>query len=187
MRHATTSVLFLGLLLCVVDGRADATNPPPAKPLKGYSGYELKPVELDAKDAKDEGRVQAADRVNENLQAELNPILAKWGATPGAADAPKLLIVPRIDEIKKVGGATRFFVGAMAGSSHVTMHVRFVEQPGDTVIAEPMFYQQAAAMSGAYTVGAQDNDMLRRIATLIADYLNANYEAAVGGPTGRQK
>ena len=84
-----------------------------------------------------------------------------------------------------MGGATRFFAGAMAGDSHVTMHVRFVEQPGDVVVAEPEFYQHAAAMSGAWTMGAQDNDMLRRITKLVVDYMNANSEKPVGGRTGR--
>ena len=44
-----------------------------------------------------------------------------------------------------------------------------------------------AAMSGAWTVGGQDNDMLQRIVTVATAYLTANYPAAVGGPTGRER
>ena len=58
-----------------------------------------------------------------------------------------------------------------------------IQESGDT-IAYPEFYQRAAAMGGAYTVGVTDNLMLVRIANLLVEYLKSNYETAVGGPTG---
>lgn len=42
----------------------------------------------------------------------------------------------------------------------------------------------AAAMSGAWTFGGQDKDMLHRIVALANLYLQSNYQEAVGGATG---
>jgi hypothetical protein len=39
-------------------------------------------------------------------------------------------------------------------------------------------------MSGAWTFGGQDKDMLHRIVALANHFLRTNYESAVGGPTG---
>ncbi len=54
------------------------------------------------------------------------------------------------------------------------------------MIAEPIFYARAAAMSGAYSLGGADNAMLVRIANRLSDYLLANYGQAVGGVTGAE-
>ena len=37
----------------------------------------------------------------------------------------------------------------------------------------------------AGALGGQDNDMLQRVVTLATNYMSANYDAPVGGPTGR--
>ena len=39
-------------------------------------------------------------------------------------------------------------------------------------------------MSGAWTIGGQDKDMLHRIVTLMNHYLDTNHKEAVGGATG---
>jgi hypothetical protein len=179
--------LVVGLLGVPAVALAQLTNPPPAKALSGYGSFELLPVELDRAEAAQKGKDKAASKIQEQVEALVAPVVAEWNKKPPPDGAPRLVIAPRIDVIKKVGGASRFWVGAMAGDSYVTMHVRLTEQPGDVAIADAMFYQRASAMSGAWTVGAQDNDMLRRVAQLIADYLRANYDSAVGGPTGQPK
>jgi len=178
------SILVVSLLIGAV-AQAETTNPPPTKALSAYGSIELKPIVLDKADAGDKGRVAVIEKVQAYFDAQVAPIVASWNTKPHSEGDVRLVIEPRVDTIRKVGGATRFFAGALAGDSHVTMHVRFVEEPGDVVIAEPEFFQRAAAMSGAWTVGAQDNDMLRRITTLVVDYLNANYDRPIGGRTGR--
>jgi hypothetical protein len=64
------------------------------------------------------------------------------------------------------------------------MRIRYVDKVSGKLPAEPEFFQRAAAWSGAFTVGGQDNAMLPRIVTLVADYPNRNYREAVGGPSG---
>jgi len=64
------------------------------------------------------------------------------------------------------------------------MKFKIVEQPSGTQLAEPVFYQRASAMSGTWTFGAQDKDMMHRIVVLADQYLQSNYKEAVGGATG---
>lgn len=185
MKRTTAWLSAVALSMAATAG-AETMNPPPAKPFSTYNGFELRPLQLDASDAAQRGKDNAAAKVQDNFDAIVQPVVAEWNARrPAVEGTPHLVIEPRIDNIKKVGGATRFFAGGFAGDSHVTMHLRIVEQPGGAVIAEPEFYQRAAAISGAWTMGAQDNDMLRRIAQVAADYLKANFDAATGGRTGR--
>lgn len=67
------------------------------------------------------------------------------------------------------------------------MTVKLVDDQTKTVIAEPQFYQRASAMGGAWSIGATDNDMLKRIAVVCQEYLERNYNQAVGGPTGLEQ
>ena len=41
-------------------------------------------------------------------------------------------------------------------------------------------------MAGAWTFGAADKNMLERAASLVADYLQSNFDKPVGGPTGKE-
>jgi hypothetical protein len=52
------------------------------------------------------------------------------------------------------------------------------------VIATPEFFQRTAAFSGGFSMGAMDNVMLTRVASLASGYIVNNYDKAVGGPTG---
>lgn len=161
-------------------------NPPPSAPFNGYGSYELKPLVMGAPYAGQAPNEKAAARIREHLAAQVAPIVTAWTSAGTAAGKPGTLeIEPVVEQIKFIGGSTRFWVGAMAGSSYVVLRLKIREKDTGTVLAEPEFFQRAAAMSGAWTVGGQDNDMLQRIVTVATAYLTANYPAAVGGPTGR--
>ncbi len=111
-------------------------------------------------------------------------MLKDWNEAKSTRDPPRrLLIEPRVEKIKFIGGGARFWAGALAGKSALLMRVRLSDADSGVLIAEPEFYQHAAAMAGAWTVGGADNAMLARTTTLIADYLKANHPSAVGGPT----
>lgn len=72
----------------------------------------------------------------------------------------------------------------MAGDGFIKVKLVVTEQPSGKVVAEPEFYRRASAMAGAWTMGAHDNAMLEKMASLVASYLAANYTEAVGGETG---
>ncbi len=85
-----------------------------------------------------------------------------------------LLIKPRIKEIKFIGGAARFWVGSMAGSSAVLMDVLYLDKESGETVAHAEFYDMASAFAGSYNMGATDNMMLKNIATQIINYTSAN-------------
>jgi hypothetical protein len=159
-------------------------NPAPANKLQGYAGYELKPLTLAPDMAGKKNVDKVVAKIEENLQQSVGPIVKQWNESAVASAKQKLVIEPAIESIHKPSGANRFFAGAMAGSSHVVMKVKITEQPSGKVIGEPEFYRRANGFVGAWTFGAHDNEMLQRIAGLLANYLSANYTEAVGGDTG---
>jgi hypothetical protein len=160
-------------------------NPPPANKLQGYAGYELKPTSLADDQASRKNVDKVVAKVDENLRNNVAPIIAEWNAAAASATSKeKIVIAPHIVGVKKSSGATRFFAGALSGNSYIVMRVKITEQSSGKLIAEPEFYRRANAMAGAWTFGAHDNAMLQKIASLLANYLTANYTAAAGGETG---
>jgi hypothetical protein len=168
-----------------VPGSVGAKNPPPAKMLKGYSGYELKPVALADEAAGKKNVDKVVAKVDENVKASCSAIIAEWNAAAGSSGSKEMLVIePQIASVHKSSGATRFFAGAFSGDSYIILKVRIREQSSGKVLADPEFYRRANAMAGAWTFGAHDNAMLQKIASLLANYLTSNYTAAVGGETG---
>lgn len=159
-------------------------NPAPASSFSSYSQIELDPVQFDPGLPSGSANQAALQKIQENVNAEIGSTLEQWNSSPSATSNGRLVIEPVITEMKFVGGATRVFAGALAGSSAVVMKVRIYDSESGDTIAEPEFYQRAAAMGGAYTVGVTDNLMLVRIANLLVEYLKSNYENAIGGRTG---
>ena len=110
-------------------------------------------------------------------------MLAQWNAKPAGANAKTLKIEPTIRHIRFISGGARFWGGAFAGGSAVLMTVKLTDAGTGQLIAEPEFYQHASKMAGAWSFGATDKAMLVRISSMVADYLQKNYSAAVGGST----
>lgn len=173
------------MLLAGAIAVAEPQNPPPANPLAGYDKYEILPIAMGPPYAGDAGKEKAKDKIQEHVNAEIGPVIDRWNAdAAGGARGQSLLIEPRVEKLKVVSGGARFWAGALAGDSYVVLKLRISEQPSGTLVGEPEFYQRAAAMSGAWTFGGQDKDMMHRIALITKEYLVANYQEAVGGATG---
>ncbi len=182
MKKLSLAILVLAASTAAI---AEPQNPPPANALAGYDSYELAPIAKGPPYAGDEGKEKAKAKIQQHMLAESSPIIEQWNkAAAGGTRGQTLLIEPRIEKLKVVSGGARFWAGAFAGDSYVVMKFRIVEQPSGKLLAEPEFYQRAAAMSGAWTFGGQDKDMLSRIVALANHYLETNYKDAVGGPTG---
>lgn len=158
-------------------------NPPPLEAFSAYDQFELKPVELSSAYADHSANQKAAAKIQEYVDTRVKPVIAEWNQK-NPAGSKTLLIEPRIEHIKFIGIGARIWVGPLAGSSAVVMKVKYSDKTSGRVIAEPEFYQRAAAMSGAMTFGGQDNAMLARITTLIAEYNARNYTQRVGGENG---
>lgn len=173
------AILTAVLSGCVTSIHPTVTsNPPPNRAFNEFGAFELRPV------AKDEGveEPKAMLRIQEYFDAKISSLVQQWQRENGGT----LVIEPRVHELKFVSGTNRVFAGSLAGSSAVRMTLRLTDKETNKVIAEPEFYQRAAAMGGAYSFGSTDNNMLERVCTVAEEYLKRNYDRAVGGPTGLQ-
>jgi hypothetical protein len=173
---------------CVTRITTDITqNPPPEEKFSGFTRFELAKIELVPPYAGQEANERALVKIQENVSLKADPLVKGWiEAGASSAIARTLVITPVVTEIKFIGGGTRFWVGAMAGSSAVILKVTITEKETGKIVATPMFYARAAAMGGAWTFGSTDNLMLVRVAGRFTDYLSANYASAVGGRTGAE-
>lgn len=181
----STLLAIVALAVAALPAHAAPQNPPPARKLAGFASYEVKPMAIDPalEDKKNADKVVA--KVQEYMNQNVAPIVAKWNAeaTSAGGATGKLVIEPRITALHKPSGATRFFAGALAGDGKIVVMVKIHDETG-AVVAEPEFYRRANGIAGAWTMGGHDNAMLGKVVGLIADYLNANYSEAVGGATG---
>ena len=186
LRRHLIQATALAALFTSAAAAAPVMNPPPASAFSGYKSYELRPLQVPEDLQSSETGRKAAAKIQEHLQAILAPVLALWSQSASAAGNDQTLVFePRILTLRFIGGAKRFWAGALAGDSRVLLGVRIVEQPSGRVLGEPQFYQQGAAMAGAWSFGAHDNTMLSRVVDLATSYSKANYDSAVGGPTGQ--
>jgi hypothetical protein len=95
-------------------------------------------------------------------------------AFPPAAGDRVLAVEPTIEEIRFIGGAARFWVGAAPGSSHVRLRIEFKDKATGQAVASPEFYRQSDAAGGAWTVGASDNVMLDHVVGDAIRYVERN-------------
>lgn len=162
-------------------------NPPPSEKFASFNRFEIHPITMGAPYAGQDANERATRKIQENLDLRASPLLQRWSeAADSTQPARTLVIQPRIEEIKFISGGSRFWAGAWAGSSAVILRASFMEKETKRIIAAPEFYARAAAMGGAWSFGGTDNAMLVRIANRLSDYLEGNYAAAVGGPTGAE-
>lgn len=162
----------------------ETVNPPPIAAWSTFSSFELKPINMTEACTKQSGGDVALNEIQTRLDTNLGALIKNWNAQKKSTASQKLIIEPICVDIKLIGTAKRIFTGPLSGSSAVVMRVRYTDAASGKIIAEPVFYQRAAALGAAYSFGATDRNMLTRITTLIVDYTSGNYQQAVGGPTG---
>lgn len=163
----------------------DTHNPVPVCKLCNFDKYELMDITIAPEYADHKANIKATKKIQEVLNSRLENTMNAWNQSEAPASRGTLVIEPNIAQIKFIGGNARFWLGALAGSSAVSMNVVYKEKETGEIIANPKFYQSANAWGGAWSVGGADNAMLNRVANLIADYTIANYTSAIGGKTGK--
>ncbi|MDF9828437.1 outer membrane murein-binding lipoprotein Lpp [Ereboglobus sp. PH5-10] len=178
------SVMFLSGCATQIRPTA-AQNPAPTEAFSQFNRFEMASVMLAPAYADNDTNKKALRKIQEHTTSLSTPILNSWNHAGSQQPVARTLsITPVITEIKFVGGAARFWAGAMAGSSAVIMRVTFTEKETGNVVATPEFYAVGNAMAGAWSIGGADNQMLSIIAGRMTDYMGKNYAEAVGGPTG---
>ncbi|MDR1709831.1 MAG: hypothetical protein LBS70_08955 [Candidatus Accumulibacter sp.] len=158
-------------------------NPPPAEAFSAFGRFELKPVALAREFSAHAANQAAAAKIQTYFDERVKPAVDEWNAR-GAPGGRTLTIEPVIEQIRFIRTAARIFSGPFAGSSAVVMKVKYTDAASGKIVAQPEFYQHASAGAATMTYGGQDQAMLARIVTLVAEYNARNYDAPVGGPTG---
>lgn len=126
---------------------------------------------------------KAARKINEGLLRHVSNYLSgarsvtlsEFKAISFAEDLAQkdtLIIKPYIKQIKFIGGAARFWAGAMAGSSVVIMDTAFIDAASGEQIGLFGSYRKAGSYSDAF--GVQSNVMLDQVAEDVGVYISAN-------------
>lgn len=151
-----------------------ARLPAPSTALSAYGKFELKPIVMSDAVQREAGKVQAAQQLDATVRARVEPLLAEWAAN--GRGGKTLVIQPRVESIRIIGGANRFFAGALAGDSHIDMDLELKDAATGTVIAKPRVSRSSNAMAGGWSVGATDRNLPNYMAEMWRQYLSDSYK-----------
>jgi len=157
-------------------GRSESARlTPPTKRFPSYARYELKPMVLTDAVEKEEAKVKAAGNLETVLRAKLQPLLDSWQSSPAGGRSGTLVIEPQLISLKIVSGGARFWAGAFAGDSSIDMELSMTDKSNGQRIANPRVTRHADAMTGGWSVGKSDKNLLDYIASIAYYYMKENY------------
>jgi hypothetical protein len=124
--------------------------------------------------------IKAVNKIDEILQQRIGGVLDnvefktrdELAAMKLSPNSDVLVIKPYVKQIKFIGGAARFWAGAMAGSSVVIMDVSFERGQGGKYMSNPGFIRKAGAYTDAF--GVASNRMLEDVAQDAINYISYN-------------
>ena len=124
---------------------------------------------------RDEAKVSAAGELDAIVRAKLQPLLSTWRAASGSERSGTLVIEPQLESLTIVSGGARFWIGGFAGDSSIDMDLLFTEQSNGQQIAKPRITRSADAMTGGWSVGKSDQNLLDYIASIAYFYMADNF------------
>ena len=148
---------------------------PPSKKLSTFADYQLKPMVLSPAVQAEEGKVEAAAKLEGDLKATIQPLLDNWKAAPASDRSGTLLIEPQLASLKIVSGGTRFWAGAFAGESSIDLDLVLTDAASGESIAKVRITQSADAMTGAWSIGQSDENLFKYISSTARQYLEDSY------------
>jgi hypothetical protein len=161
--------------LDLVGKRESARLAPPAKRFSSYTNYELRPMVLGAAVRNEPEKVQAAGNLENTLKAKLQPLLDQWKADASSGRSGTLVIEPQLASLRIVSGGARFWAGAFAGDSSIDMDLAIIDLATGQQVAKPRITRHADAMTGGWSIGQSDQNLLDYIASIAYQYMAANY------------
>ena len=157
-------------------GKGEAARmAPPVKRLSGYANYELKPMVLSAAVSSEPGKVAAAKDLENVLRTKLQPLLEQWKSSPSSNRSGTLFIEPQLATLRIVSGGARFWAGPFVGDSSIDMDLAMTEQGTGQQVAKPRITRSADAMTGGWSIGKSDQNLLDYIASIAYEYMAVNY------------
>ncbi len=173
------AVFATGCATQIVETPSKVTKSP--VPFSEYDRVVLVRSKINGKYADHSANIKAVNKIDEHLASKLSALFNKIEVVDtsqlsardmNSASEKVLVIKPLIKQIKFIGGAARFWVGAMAGSSAVIMDVEYWDAGAEKVLSNPGFQQTASAFSGPF--GVADNKMLEEVANDVVTYTSFN-------------
>jgi hypothetical protein len=148
---------------------------PPVKRFSSYANYELRPMVLSPAVQSDPGKVTAAGELENTLRTKLQPLLEQWKAAESSNRSGALIIEPQLVSLRIVSGGARFWAGALVGDSSIDMDLLITDQGTGQQVAKPRITRTADAMTGGWSIGKSDQNLLDYIASIAYEYMTANY------------
>lgn len=150
---------------------------PTSEKLSSFSHFELANMTLSQEVQERSEKVDIAVKLEEKLKEKLMPLINSWNVKSGSGDSGRTLeIQTKIHSLHVVSGGARFFAGALVGESHIDMDLIVVEKETGKVIGQTRIRRASSAMSGAWSVGRSDRNLLDYIVDIAHEYLVKNYE-----------
>lgn len=149
--------------------------PQPTKSLSTYKTITLEKMAFSEAIQQDEDKVEVAEEFEKQLQQKLQPLLTQWNSQVSQDKNGTLIIIPQLEALRIVSAGTRFWAGAWAGNSNVDMDLQLVDKQTNSIIAEPRIQLKADAMTGGWSVGASDQNILIYLTDISYEYLKKNY------------
>ena len=87
----------------------------------------------------------------------------------GDKAVPSIIVQGELTRLRIVGGGARFWLGAMAGKSEMSVHVKLTDASTGSIISERDINEDSNPSTGAWTVGATDRVLPLQVGNLIAD------------------
>ena len=173
-----TSLFFLGCATQIKETAAVAQKA--SIPLGSFDHIYLVRSELAPEYNSHGANQKAANKINEVLANRLRfifndvTVVDNLDQVSTKAESTTLVIKPLIKQIKFIGGAARFWAGAMAGSSVIVIDVDFIDADNNKSVGKVGFVRKGNAYAGAWSMGASDNNMLTQVVDDILNYVSIN-------------
>lgn len=150
---------------------------PTSESLSSFVNFELADMTLSLEVQERSEKVKVAQTLEMKLQEKLMPLIESWNTRSRLAGEERSIeIQTKIFSLHVVSGGARFFAGALVGESHIDMDLVIVEKETGKVIGQTRIRRASSAMSGAWSIGRSDKNLLDYIVDIAHQYLVNNYE-----------
>lgn len=148
-----------------------------ATPLSSFDNFKLVDMTLAPSVETQPEKVVVAKRLSVQLKTKLDPLISRWNAKSGFVPGGRTVeIHPRVVSLRVISGTTRFFAGAFAGQSEISMDLILVDKETGKEIGRTRVQRSAGAFAGAWSIGMTDRSLLNYIVDISYQYLVDNYE-----------
>jgi hypothetical protein len=148
-----------------------------AEPLSSFDNFNLADMTLVPSVQTKPEKVEVAKRLDVKLKTKLDPLISGWNTKSGYVQGGRTLeIQPQVVSLRVISGTTRFFAGAFAGQSEISMDLILVDKETGKEIGRTRVQRSAGAFAGAWSIGMTDRSLLDYIVDISYQYLIDNYE-----------